>query len=394
MKMSIRSKELLTGIVGLTLFFGSFLCAEIAYRLIQYARFGMIEITNANNNETVNNGKTTNNHPSIKKKNGNSYPNPFYKDENSNLRLPYPSQTLGKVRINNHGFRGPDIAKEKPKQTLRFAFLGSSTTYDAYVDEKDNWPEQTIQNLRQEIKGCQLEYINAGLPGFSTEHMESYWETKVEKFNIDVVILLPGDMTSDLQRNAKKEGYNSGQHINKSWLSNYSLLYEKIEKNIKVIKAQRSAFAKEGKYNPDISSLSIDFGYRLKKAIETLISDGVFVAVPTISSHVRKNMTQREQIFAANSALFYMPYISIPTLIHAQDKYNEVIRETIKVTDALLIDNEDIIPSDNIHFADSRHFFAKGSVLMGKRISEALLSSNKFETIISQCMNGNNEMKD
>ena len=90
-------------------------------------------------------------------------------------------------------------------------------------------------------------------------------------------------------------------------------------------------------------------------------------------------MPKQAQVEAAGSALFYMPYISIPTLIAGQERYNETIREVVKRSGVLLLDVGDLIPGDARHFVDSRHFDAAGSQIMGAEVAQTLVSSDGFK---------------
>jgi len=373
MILTVRQKEILTGITGLALFFGGFLVSELSFRAIQIVRFGDIQTISVIDTPEDNQATL----PDATGKSGSKH-STFYEDKDNNLRLPHHSQKLGLVRINNHGFRGPDIPSGKPAGIFRVAFLGSSTTYDANVAEGRNWPEMTVKLLQEHIKDCQLDFINSGLPGFSTNHMQKYWESAVRNYAVDLVIILPGDMTADIQKAAISSGHNTGQHKKKSWFASHSLLWEKIEKNASVIRAQRSAFNQEGKFTPDIADLSLRFSNRLKSLIDAVTGDGTYVAVATISSHVRRDMDREDQLLAADSALFYMPYLSIPTLLDTQDIYNNVIRDVLSRSSAQLIEVGDLIPADNVHFADSRHYSAPGSAAMARIVTSALQQSSEF----------------
>ena len=189
-----RRNEILTGLFGIVFYFGGFLAAELGLRVLNNVRFGNMETLNIPVSELRERQAASNKNDSVTEARRG-----FYVTRDTDLRLPYPDQRLGLVRINNHGFRGPDVQKQKPPGLVRFAFLGSSTTYGLEVREGMTWPEQVIENLRPAIAGCKVDFINAGLPGFDTEKMQVYWQTVVKEFHPDVVIALPGDMTIDIQ---------------------------------------------------------------------------------------------------------------------------------------------------------------------------------------------------
>ena len=58
----------------------------------------------------------------------------FYNEEYL-MYDPWPSKGIG-AYINEHGFRGPEIAKEKPVNTFRVFLVGTSTTFGSGSDDK------------------------------------------------------------------------------------------------------------------------------------------------------------------------------------------------------------------------------------------------------------------
>ncbi|MEE4189213.1 MAG: SGNH/GDSL hydrolase family protein, partial [Roseobacter sp.] len=209
-----RRQEILTGIIVLSLSFGGFLIGEIGLRTLQLARYGV--------QATVEKSEA------------------FFTDESSGLRLIHPNQQLGKVRINNLGFRGPDIGVDKDSGKIRLLFLGSSTTYDAGSPEGENWPEQTVRILKQSLPGCELDFVNAGQPGYSTASMARLYDSKLRGLDSDMAIVFPGDVNQDLDWQAKQEGFDTN-HYHPSWLAKHSVLWGKLELNFRVIELQRQA---------------------------------------------------------------------------------------------------------------------------------------------------------
>ncbi len=70
------------------------------------------------------------------------------------------------VRVNEHGFRGPELAAEFPAEGLRVWCLGGSTTFDIYApDDARTWPAQLGGALAPKLAPRAVEVINAGVPG-------------------------------------------------------------------------------------------------------------------------------------------------------------------------------------------------------------------------------------
>jgi hypothetical protein len=106
------------------------------------------------------------------------------------------------------------------------------------------------------------------------------------------------------------------------------------------------------------------------------------VVLPTFSYRLRREQSAEQQLEAAESALYYMPYMSVEGLLKGYEAYNQAIREVARDTGALLVDGELEIPGDPLHFNDSVHFTDVGSAAMAGRVSAALLASERFRRLL------------
>jgi len=70
-------------------------------------------------------------------------------------------------RMNNHGFRGRDVPKQKPEGVFRIMVLGDSFTFGEGVRLEDTFVARTERILRAEV-GPQVEVLNFGLGGWGT----------------------------------------------------------------------------------------------------------------------------------------------------------------------------------------------------------------------------------
>jgi hypothetical protein len=357
--MPLRRKEILTGLVVPLLFVVGFGLGEISLRVLQFARFGT--------QTSVERSKR------------------FYRDAETGLRLPVPGSRHGRIRINSRGFRGPEIALPKPQGTIRLAFLGSSTTFDPYCDEQSNWPVLTAAHVRDALTSCPIDFVNAGVPGFSTEHMVQHFVHDVAPLDPDVIVILPGGINADADDLARKEGVQTGAHYRPSFLASHSLLWGRVEKNVHIIRLQRAAHLSHGKLKFEPGQLSTPFEKRLEEAIRTLREHASVVAVIQLGGQLRRDLSPKDQVRAANTSLFYMPYMSIGGLLDARDEFNQVIERVAARQGALVVRGEEGIPGDAVHYADSAHFTAAGSRLMAERVGEALLESAAVHALASSC---------
>lgn len=102
--------------------------------------------------------------------------------------------------INRYGFIStPDLpVTRKDPDTLRIAFLGGSSTagtggaWGGDLPDQDTWPWKATEALKTKLPGQKIEFINAGLSGYSS--FESYgrlW-SRIRFFKPDIVVVYHG----------------------------------------------------------------------------------------------------------------------------------------------------------------------------------------------------------
>lgn len=360
LQLSERQREIATGLFILVSCVLSLGVGEGAMRIIQMVRFGTAE------NQLEASGL-------------------FYRDQQTGLRLARPNSKHGNIIINSRGFRSPELAVPKAANTLRLAFLGSSITYDAFVrDNETTWPHLVWQQLQEQHPGCSMDYLNAGLPGFATEHVGIHFEEFVSPTDPDVVVVVIRDINSYLDDLAIAKQHHQGVHHEFSLLGRYSLLWAKIEKNIEVIRRQRAAFSTRGKLQFESTELSAPFQVELTGLLETLAEDSELVMISDIASKIRPEQSRQKQIKAANTALYYMPYMSIQGLLQAEAEFNRVIHAVAQETGVAYAQGYQGIPGNDKYFADSVHFRTPGSRLMAQNIAKALLANPDFTALLER----------
>ena len=347
LRLSERHKELITGCLIIGLMIGGWGVGEALLRFVQHGQFG----TAAHVESSVQ----------------------FYRDQQTGLRLPVPHSTQGKIGINSRGFRSPEIPVPKPPGTVRLAFLGSSITYDPYVDNASTWPHLVTQAIQAAYPTCRVDYINAGVPGFSSPRMFIYYLAYVSKLEPDIVVFLPTDTSVALSNLARRKHVHTGLPVQPSWLAQHSELWATIEKNVQVIKLQRAAFFPQGKLTFTSEELVAEVRPALEAIATQVIQDQRLLAVATVGEQLRAGQDRKEQQRAAGTALYSMPYMSIPGLLKAGQYYNEVIAGVAKASDATFIAGHEQIPGTPVYYADTSHFKPAGSRLMAERVSSVLL---------------------
>jgi hypothetical protein len=347
LSLSERQKELVTGFLIIGIMVGGWGVGEALLRLFQRGQFGM----NADVERSAQ----------------------FYRDQRTGLRLPVPNSTQGKIRINSLGFRSPEIPVLKPPGTVRLAFLGSSTTYDLYVDDASTWPHLVTQAIQEAYPTCRVDYLNAGVPGFSSPRMLAYYRVYVSKLEPDIVVLLPTDTSIALSNLARRKHVHAGLPVQPSWLARHSELWATIEKNMQVLKLQRAAFFPQGKLTFTSEELAAELRPALEAIAAQVVQDRRLLAIATVNEQLRAGQDRQEQQRAAGTALYIMPFMSIPGILQAKQYHNEVIADVASASNAILIEGHEQIPGTPVYYADASHFKPAGSRLMAERVSAVLL---------------------
>ncbi len=111
---------------------------------------------------------------------------------------PYiPDETLGQLHqpgfegswrgshfgINSLGHRGPEPMDASTPGVYRVLCLGSALTYGAGVDDEDSWPRLLEEQLAARMPEREVEVLNLGVSGWTSEHYIEAWR----RFGVDLV---------------------------------------------------------------------------------------------------------------------------------------------------------------------------------------------------------------
>ncbi len=97
------------------------------------------------------------------------------------------------VHVNRQGFRGSDVALDKPCGATRIIAVGGSTTFDTFVSRDEAaWPARLQMWLRQLAPQRPVEVINAGVPGYRVIDDLIRLEIELYQYQPDIIILYQG----------------------------------------------------------------------------------------------------------------------------------------------------------------------------------------------------------
>jgi lysophospholipase L1-like esterase len=105
--------------------------------------------------------------------------------ENARILMPGPVPWV--VETNRWGFRGLDLAIEKPPGFFRIAMLGDSVTDGFCVDNNATFPAMVAATLLR--KGVRAEVVNAASGGASIDRELAVLRDAVSRFSPDIAVL-------------------------------------------------------------------------------------------------------------------------------------------------------------------------------------------------------------
>ena len=118
----------------------------------------------------------------------------------------------------------------------------------------------------------------------------------------------------------------------------------------------------------------------LAPLVEASQKTAPLVAILTNAPRLRAGQNAEQRRAAAQTSLYYMPYMSIDGLLEGSEISNQVIRAVAREQGALLIGDENAIPGNSADYANSSHLTDAGSRAMARRVTAALEGSAELSS--------------
>jgi len=311
-------------------------------------------------------------------------------DAKTGLRTPKPNYVTGPVKINSLGFRSPEIETPKPDNLLRLAFLGGSTTFCQEVSGNHMvWSDILTRELEASFPGQQFDHINASATGFTLSQSLTNLEKRVAPHNPDILFIYHA--VNDIAKNGNILALEDGQKLSSGVqnpllqkLLDTSLFAELIYKNVLILIKKNEAESTSKKIPFDKTIMANRFREDLTALVEEGLKTSELIVIPTFSNRLRKSQTPEQQLLAAETHLFHIPFFEIEDLLLAFDTYNDVIREFGARDDVVVIETVSVIEGIAENFVDSVHFTDAGSNRIGQLLASELSQNESFLQLVSQ----------
>ena len=103
-----------------------------------------------------------------------------------------PGQELGTITINNYGFRGDDITKDKPSDTYRIFMMGGSTMEGDLTADHQTIPAYLEKKFSEKSLTKKVQVINAGCSSCHSYHETMKIKNKLLDFEPDMIVAYDG----------------------------------------------------------------------------------------------------------------------------------------------------------------------------------------------------------
>jgi hypothetical protein len=305
-------------------------------------------------------------------------------DEGININV--PNNQFEKWKINQLGFRGPDIPLIKPKGMVRIICVGTSETFGLYEDPGKEWTTQ-FKDLLEEFRRFQV--INVSVVSLPLKKYHRYIEKYVLELKPDIIILFINPFRYGVGVNKFTERQTlPRKEVNKSergWKISLSggtptlrilpkfvhvvhkRVPEKVMKLYRILKMKKqlrkleNARLNGNKPLDMVSKESLDtFRTDLEELIQFLSHQKIEVIMSSYPVLIStKNIQDHLDIFLWFRS-FYIE-LSLLGIIDASLKFNNVIKEVSIKHGITFIDNNAAIPKNTRYFIDNVHYTNEGA---------------------------------
>lgn len=293
------------------------------------------------------------------------------------------------LRVNRHGFRGPDYAFEKPPGTLRIEVFGGSAAFcfKAAGREK-SWPGALELKLKKRLQ-MPVEVINLGLAGFTAFNSKINYLCFGRAFEPDAIIVYHTINDLSRFRALEKTAYvPAGTPKNKP-------LWQRIARKTQIGRRLRFATFNVLGLEMDIRSTAqegtgasldrpvhprafawerqcfVDFAEWAKRdaVLPILVSQAFLVSPDNIEDlEVRKHVAGGVSSRGFTLPLFLKTWFTV----------SEMIEEVAHEHNAIFVDGYNAVPHDLKHIRDHVHLFDRGSEVLAEEIARVLLADPRF----------------
>jgi hypothetical protein len=305
-----------------------------------------------------------------------------------------PNYRYQKWRMNNAGFRGPDIAATPAPGVMRVAMLGASETFGLYETEGAEYPAR-MQVLLDSLVPGRFEVINCALFGMSIPAMVGYYNRAVLPARPQTLFIYPSPsfyldekapplvytpplfsppVPHHIGPWAVPPGYFESRLADKGRDVLKTLVPNVLVKTVREwqLRRVRLAHAADWVWQSVPEDRMALLHQNLEQLVASVQASGVRVVLMTHTNRFIRAFADTlgpDQRHLVNQMALYYPRASQKVLLMVDSVANVVIRRVAVERGVELVEAEGKIPSTSHYFADYEHFTDAGADLMARIVA-------------------------
>jgi hypothetical protein len=298
-----------------------------------------------------------------------------------------PQYRYQKWRMNNLGFRGPDLAVFAAPGKIRIAIVGASETFGLYESEGDEYPAR-MQAVLESLAPGRFEVVNASLPGMTVSAMGPYFERAILPLRPHLLLVYPTPSfylwTTSLPLDYAPPRFGGAPDSVRigPWAIESDAVASRLAGKARdvlkelvpdfVVTAVRESGLRRRRaaHEPGWVWQAVPedrmalFRSHLARLVDTVRAAGVRVALVTHANRVAGSSSRIEgsdRRLLINLIAVECPRATPEVLAAVDSVANEVIRQVGRERGAVVLELEGRVPSNAEYFADYAHFTNLGA---------------------------------
>lgn len=270
-----------------------------------------------------------------------------------------------RIRINRHGFRGPDFPAEKG-DAYRILAIGESTTFGHTIYADDvSWPRLLERMITNRLNpGRPVQVINAGIPSYTLHLNLERLRRRLLSFKPDMIISYHGYNGFDWLMPALPGVVGKGPP---KYEARPLKLLADAEYRLKVMAYRRERDQQVRVSAPGVPLMETEYARGYRELIDLARTNKIRLALANYSMSVNTNSAM--DVIAFYRAGF--PYVLLQ--MRANELHSELVRRLAQENPGVtFVDTHPRLEGQHEKFIDLVHFTQEGRQEMAEAMFEAL----------------------
>ena len=322
--------------------------------------------------------------------------------------------------VNAQGFRGQEVAIEKPATTFRLFTLGGSTTLGISNPYVETYPAILQRLLAARYPGAHIEVENAACDWYTSAHSLVNYELRVRRFHPDAIIVMHAmnDLIRSFSppwaaRGPYRPDYSHYLGPQMSLLGPQATVFDAAPEFVRgdflLIRYLKQAWRRDPTpFDQDPANIDRlrallrpkpiaqfrslqSFRENMDKLLRSAQSDGLrrqlvasepFIYREDLSAAEQRHLFLAPVFCAENGA-----YPDLASMLAGMRQFNDVAREVATADGAGFVDFAAAVPKRTENFTDDVHLTAKGNELVARAALDRIVSEGWVEAVTGTTAN-------